>query len=334
MSKMYNEEIKEAFLQYLIDEEGFTEETVHVFRFVFYKSYDVEDILQKDMYDFNTSELKQVLLNANKSTMNSVRAFASMMKKYIDWAIRTGLTNSNINPMDMFTTKDYEECIDKSKKLFISESELISIENKLVNYQDKVVLRLAFEGINGYEVSEMLNLKKHDVDFKNKQLKLYDNKEGERFINVSERCIEIIEKAINEKIYYARNGDKTSAHGKSKYEYFETDHVIKNVLAGRTTKRAADKTVVYRRMNMIKEMFDMPYLTIKNVWRSGMIKMTVDLYKEEGELTNKQLAKIAEQFGLGKIINNGHETYNYHAMRQFINRENIIDLYDIDIETK
>lgn len=330
---MYNKEVKEEFLQYLIDEEGFTEKTVHVFRFVFYKSYDVEDILQKDMYDFNMNELKRVLLNANKSTLNSVRSFASMMKKYIDWAIRKGYVNSNINPMDMFTVKDYEECIDKSKKLFISEKELIEIEDKLVNYQDKVVLRLLFEGANGYEVSELINLKKYDVDYANKRLRLYDDKNGERFITVSDRCLDIIKKAINEKIYYARNGDKTSAQGNSKYEYSETDHVIKNVLTGRT-KRAANKTVVYRRMNMIKEIFDMPYLTIKNVWRSGMIKMAVDLYKEEGELTNKQLAKIAEQFGLGKVINNGHKTYNYHAMRQFINRENIIDLYDIDIETK
>jgi site-specific recombinase XerD len=330
---MYNEEVKEAFLQYLIDEEGYTEETVHVFRFVFYKSYDVEDILQKDMYDFNMSELKQVLLNANKSTLNSVRAFASMMKKYIDWAIHTGLTNSNINPMDMFTTKDFEECIDKSKKLFISEDELIEIENRLVNYQDKVVPRLLFEGANGYEVSELINLKKYDVDYANKRLRLYDDKSGERFITVSDRCLEFIEKAINEKVYYARNGEKDSAHGKSEYEYFETDHVIKNVLTGRT-KGAADKNVVYRRMYMIKEIFDMPYLTIKNIWRSGMIKMAVDLYKEEGELTNKQLAKIAEQFGLGKIINNGHETYNYHSMRQFINRDNILDLYGIDIEQK
>lgn len=330
MSKMYNKEIKETFLQYLIDEEGYTDETVHVFRFVFYKSYDVEDILQKDMYDFNMSELKQVLLNANKSTLNSVRAFGSMLKKYIDWAIRTGLTNSNINPMDIFTTKDYEECIDKSRKLFISEEELIDIEDQLVNYQDKVILRLLFEGANGYEVSELINLKKYDVDYENKRLRLYDGKSGERFITVSDRCLNIIEKAINEKVYYARNGDKTSAHGKSEYEYFETDHVIKNVLTGRT-KGAADKNIIYRRMYMIKEIFDMPHLTIKNIWRSGMIKMTVDLYKEEGELTNKQLAKIAEQFGLGKIINNGHETYNYHAMRQFINRDNILDLYGIDI---
>ena len=85
---------------------------------------------------------------------------------------------------------------------------------------------------------------------------------------------------------------------------------------------------------MIKEIFDMPHLTIKNVWRSGMIKMAVDLYKEEGELTNKQLAKIAEKFGINKIVNNGHVVYNFHAMRQFINRENILELYGIDIEQK
>lgn len=333
MSKMYNEEVKETFLQYLIDEEGYTEETVHVFRFVFYKSYDVEDVLQKDMYDFNMSELKQVLLNANKSTINSVRAFASMIKKYIDWAIHTGLTNSNINPMDMFTASDYEECIDKSKKLFISEDELIEIENRLANYQDKVIPRLLFEGANGHEVSELINLKIDDVDFKNKRLRLYDNKNGERYITVSDRCLDIIEKAIKEKTYYAKNAEKESKHGKDEYEYFETDRVIKNTLTGRT-KKVADKNVVYRRMYLIKELFDMPYLTIKNVWRSGMIKMAVDLYKEEGELTNKQLAKIAEQFGLGKIVNNGRETYNYHAMRQFINRDNILELYNVDIEQK
>lgn len=331
MSKMYNEEIKESFLQYLIDEEGYTDETVHVFRFVFYKSYDIEDVLQKDMYDFNTNELKQVLINANRSTLNSVRSFASMMKKYIDWAIRTGLTNSNINPMDMFTTDDYGECVDRSKKLFISEDELIKIENILTNYQDKIVLRLPFEGINGYEMSEMLNLKVYDVDYTNKKIRLYDDKNGERFINVSDRCLEIIERAVNEKIYYPLNGEKVSKHGRDMYEYFHTDRIIKNVLSPRT-KGDADKNTIYRRINSIKEIFDMPYLTIKNIWRSGMIKMAVDLYKEYGELTNEQLTKIGDKFGLGKIVSNGYKTYNFHMMRQFINRENILDLYGIDIE--
>lgn len=333
MSKMYNEEIKEDFLQYLISDEEYTDETVHVFRFVFYKSYDTEEVLNKDLYDFNMNELKQVLLDANKSTLNSVRSFGSMIKKYIDWAIHNGLVNSNINPMDMFTTKDYEECMDKNKKLFISEDELIEIEDQLINFQDKVIFRLLFEGVNGYEVSEIIYLTKNDIDYANRQLRLYDKKNGERYIQVSERCLEIIEKAIDETKYYGRNREKLSERGKSEFQYLDTDNVIKNTITGRTSK-GADKTTIYRRISMVKDVLGMPYLTVKNVWRSGMIKMAVDLFKQDGELTNEQLAKIAQHFGINKITNNKYEMYNYHAMRQFINRENILELYGIDIEAK
>jgi site-specific recombinase XerD len=329
---MYNAKVKKEFLKYLKEKENYEEETLTVIRYVFDKSQDIEEILEKDLYDFSADEIKQVLLNANKSTLNAVRSFASMINKYMEWAVPR-YSKSNINPMGLLSTKDYQECIDHSRKLFISEDELEEIEEQLVNYQDKIVLRLPFEGVNGYEVSEMINLKVYDVNFEKKRLRLYDDKNGERFINVSERCVEIIKGAIDEKTYYARNNEKESKHGKSEYPYYETDYVIKNVLTGRT-KGEADKNVIYRRIYMIKELFNMPHLTVKNIWRSGMIREAVKLYKEEGELTNEQLAKIAKKFGLGKIVNNGHETYNFHAMRQFINRDNILDLYGIDIEQK
>jgi hypothetical protein len=324
--QLYNEEIKEKFLS------EYEEDTRVAYRYVFVKSADIENILQKDLYNFNEAEIKELLCHANRSTVESVQSFASMINKYIQWAIENGYKYSNINPMSTFTREDYEECVDHNKKMYISEQELIEIEEMLDNYQDKVIVRLAFEGIYGEEASEMLNLKAYDVDFENKQIKV-KNKDGqERILNLQgrDRLFRILERAINEKVYYAKAGYKEDGRGVNEYSLVDTEYVIKNTVAPRTQQPNSVLTI-RKRLGLIKDITGMHYLTLTNIYRSGMIRMGYELYKRDGELTNKQLAEIAEHFGVRKYINNGYETYNYHALRKFINKDTIYELYGEEI---
>jgi hypothetical protein len=66
-----------------------------------------------------------------------------------------------------------------------------------------------------------------------------------------------------------------------------------------------------------------------------MIKMAVDIFKEEGVLGYDQFAKVGEKYNFSKINsnNNGveYEYYNTYLMKEFINEENIKELYGIDV---
>jgi integrase len=325
-NKMYNPDLKEDFLSTYKNED-----TRKATRYVFSHSYYLEDKYQKDLKDFEKNELDELLIRLAKKTtsMNNFSRYFSIIKKYIRWAINNGYKKSGSNLMLDFNKMDYQVYIDKSK--FISEQKLIEIEESLKNYQDKVILRLIFEGVDGNDLSELVNLKKQDVDFKNKRLRLYDDKEGrERFIQVSDRCLNLIEKAHTEIIYYPRNGNKQSKRGKNKFELIQTDHIIKNALNGRT-QNLVSKDTIYRRIDMIKEILKLPNLTATNIRNSGMIKMAVDLYKRDGELTTAHLEEIAEHFGANTIVNNGYKMYNIHNLKGFINPETIFDLYEIDV---
>lgn len=52
----------------------------------------------------------------------------------------------------------------RGQKLYITYSELEEMENQLVNYQSKAVLRLLFEGVSGLAHSELLSLTKKQVE--------------------------------------------------------------------------------------------------------------------------------------------------------------------------
>ncbi|EMI10194.1 site-specific integrase [Anoxybacillus gonensis] len=332
MTMYYNEVIKEQFLNDLKEREGFEGETLKVYANVFINSKDIEEVLEKDLYDFTYDEIKELFLNANRTSYASIQAFANMTKRYIEWAINMGLVNSNINPVEMFTRDDLMSCVNKSVKKYFAEKEINEIEKLLINYQDVVVIRLPFEGILGEGCDEMLNLSIDDVDFENNIVYIRDGEEVKRRVEISDHCLNIIEKAANEQEYLSNNNYYDgSTRGKEKYELMKSDKIIRNTIAPRT-KGNMTAQGIYRRIKAIKEITGYKYLSLKNIHRSGMIKMAVELLdKYDNKITPEMLDEIADKFGLSKMIVNGEIAYNHFSMRQYINKETIKKLYNINI---
>ncbi|MEC1780045.1 hypothetical protein [Schinkia azotoformans] len=313
----FNEETKELFLG------NFNEESRNTYSYVFRNSKEMEELIEKDVYDFTINQIGKLLESLKLSTSNAAKTYGRVISSYINWAIENNL-KSEPNPLKHIGNEWFEQFVNKIK-LFITEKELIDIEEKLVNYQDKVIMRLIFEGVSGYSLSELVNLTKEDI--KGNTLRLIDEKSGERYLEVSDRAIKFIEKAIDETIYYNKNG--TSEGRRSTAPLSQNDYVIKMTLlrSDQDSNKKSDKHLIYRRLSTISELFSLEYLTSKSLERSGMIKMGKDLLEKDGKLENEQLAKIAERFAVKKVIINGYETYNYFMLREFINIENIEDLY-------
>jgi hypothetical protein len=84
----------------------------------------------------------------------------------------------------------------------------------------------------------------------------------------------------------------------------------------------------------MKELFNLSYLTPNAIKQSGMIYYSIKEYQKDNVLGYEQLAAVGERYNYSKINNNGYEYFNTYLMREFINEQNIKDLYDLDIEIK
>jgi integrase len=326
MNKLYNEEIKKEFLSTYDNEQ--TQVTIE---YILYKAASMEEALEKDLYDFNVNELGKTIRNSDPLNITVARSTGRILSAYITWASEKGLRQTNINPIKSMLPEWYEQFVSK-KKLFISLKELKDIENQLVNAQDAVILYLLFEGINGEGNTEILNLRKQDVNQDTNELKLTEvRKNGEkreRTIKVSDDCIRVINQAINQKAYQNKNGNAVTTRGMAETDLVENAYVVRSINRRIKDPNApADKHTLFRRVTMISELFDLPYLTMKSIERSGMIKMAKDLYLEEGELDTEQLSKVAYHFGRRKVNVNGSEYYHLTPVREFCNLETIQELY-------
>jgi hypothetical protein len=319
MNQLYNEHIKEEFLRSYDNHQ-----TQNTIKYILYKSYSIEKILNKDLGNFNINEIGQVISSTNPLNVSVGKTNLRFIQQYLKWYSSKGLRISNILPLDGIDVNEWVEQFIPKRKLYFSETEINHLISKLVNYQDKAIIRMLFEGINGHACSELTLLRESDVN--NGLLKLNDAKFESREVAVTSECLNLIKGALYEKEYLIRNG--TVEKGAKEIKLVENDYVIRPVSRKVTdTSAPADKHTVYRRLAVIGELFDLPYLTVKNIERSGMIKMAADLLKKHGSLEYPQLEMIGDRFGIRRVMVNGYHTYNTTILREYLNEQNIMELY-------
>ena len=314
MSELYNEKLKEAFLNSYDNEN--TRKTI---KNVFVKSARTEESLGKDLYEFNLDEIKSVLYDMNSSTKLSAKTNGRFIEYYLDWTIENGY-KANLSPLEGILPSFYEQFATR-KKIFFTEDEILKMERNLVNAQDKVVLRAAFIGI---KIEELLNLTKKDVNSNSNTLKLHDG-DNERELVVDKETMDIIIAAMKEDTYQLKNGQSLGKRRVS--NLVENDYVIKTVEGKAINVEKASNALIYRRLALVSEWFGYRYLNYGNVLRSGMLKWAKDHYPQYGEINKVLLSNLGEHFGMNKINYNGKPDYNYTAIKEHVNEENLMDLY-------
>lgn len=318
----YNPEDKKEFLS-LYDKI----ETSESYGYILEKIASLEEFYSRDLYDFNMDQIEEAMYLLKPSSLAVSRMNGAVLAAYISWAIDTNKIISNMNPIkNKVNAKDwYRKFIDPSRKNYISLEELEDIESSLINSQDKVVPRLLFEGVGGVFVSEVLNLKEKDVKEEKNKLRLNDDRKGERYITVSKDCIKLINSALKAKDYEKKNGDSGAKN--PTLELVNNDYVIKTAGTNAIGSGRADKHTIYRRVAMISKALGVPYFTTKSIQRSGMIYMAYNLMKTQGKsnIDRSIIIEVAQHFGVTKVA----DSYNFSLLEEYINLENIKELYDI-----
>jgi site-specific recombinase XerD len=313
---VFNPETKDAYLS------TYTEATRQTVKRVFQVSAELEHKLNKDLYQFSTEEVEQVLFAMKPPTLAASRANISLVNGYFLWAIEQGLTNEN--PIDQIRAEEDDNWLRKflsEKNSHITEQELMQIEDWCVNAQDAVIFRLVWEGVYGYALSELYNLKMSDVDVENRILNLLDDKGNHRQLQVSSRCIGLIVDAHKSDIYYKKNGDAVLEDYQREYvDLLKSDYVLKAGKTNTITTGKVNQHIILRRFKSMCRLFDLEEVTTKSVAKSGMIKMAKDALANGEELNRDLLERIANRY----VVN------FWWSLRDFITMEEIKKLYPED----
>lgn len=326
MNKLYKEEIKEKFLSTYTNEA--TQRTI---RNVFYKTELVERVLEKDLMDFTQEEIGKAILNCNPHAVNVARSIGRFISQYITWCIEPPqrYRKNTLNPLQGVLPEWYDNFVDKSKKIHYSYNEFISLLEELHNGQDQAFLFLIWEGIIGEKFSEIQQLTFEDISFDNCTIFVKDRNED---VKVSEDCIKYLEKAYNQDTYYQYNPNTGEFNEK---ELLKSPYLMKNVKSPRGTENSpVGMSVLYNRIHAMKDFLGLDFLTPNAIKQSGMIKAAYDIVMNEGKtvLGYDELSKIGDHYLFSTITNNGYTYINTYLMKEFINSENLKELYSIDVE--
>jgi uncharacterized protein with ParB-like and HNH nuclease domain/integrase len=317
---IYNKQIKEKYLSTFENEQS-----RYTIKYLFYKSYSTERLLKRDLYDFSLLEIKNLIKEIKPYNLVVAKTTGSYISSYISWAIENGYSKNTINPIRGIDSSFYEELVDKSKKLHFSFSEFKELLDKLQNAQDQVFLALLWEGLS---IEELKNIKENDIKIESNEIIIISNDKFKK-VKISRVVMDYIVKALKETHYQLYKEKNLYI----RYELLPSDYLFKNIKSKRAKAfEPVSSAVFYSRLNNIKKEFHLDYLTPSTIKQSGMIKMAVDIYLEEGRLEYEQFAKIGDKYGASKMTSGDYEYYNTHLMKEYISPIEIKKLYNIEIQ--
>uniref|UniRef100_A0AB39C7E2 Integrase n=1 Tax=Bacillus phage KoopaTroopa TaxID=3234046 RepID=A0AB39C7E2_9CAUD len=310
---------------------GIAPSTAKSYKRIFGYTQPHEEALQKDIRYFSLEELETILYDFKANTRNTVETYGRIISSYLNWCVENGY--SDTNPLKTLKPTDFEKYL-TNVETYMTEKQLTRYEDRCVNAQDSVILRLSFIGVGGKQMSEIRNLKKSDIDWANHRIRLVntlkedDNgfplKYTERYLEVDERTLDLIEEAIAQKTYEKKNGQMVEQDNIRKYtDLIDNEYVIRasitNVKDDAKINAPADKFVIYRRLDVIQETLSIKTLTAKYVQRSGMVYYANELLKnmKDEELTLDELKVVADRFNMK----------SYHNLKGFLTLDTIRQTY-------
>lgn len=328
--KLYNQELKEKYLHERFE----NEDSRNTIRYIFKSAELIEDILQKDVYNFNLVEIGKVIKNANPHSPFVARSYGRLLSKYISWAIEPmGLRENNIHPMKGVDDSWYDSLVDKTKKTHWSKEEFIELLEKLPNAQDQAFLALMFEGVVGNKFEELRNISYYDIDWNNNELTVRERNDYK--IKLDDVFMRFLKNANDAQVY--RTFDKETG-GYKERDLLSSNYLFKNIKSRAKERDPVSYQVFYNRLNNIKNEFELEYLTPNAVKQSGMIYMAAEIIREKQksgqnvEMSYSDFEKIGIKYDYSKIHTVKHEYYNTNLMKNFLTAEKLKDFYDIEIK--
>ena len=280
---MYNQEQKEKFIEEYLRSKVIAKTSLYA---ILKKTEPFEEKHNKDVSIFNRDDILDMFAEFKAKSINSLLNYCVVLKHYSRWV--TGESNA----FESIEKADLVGFVNKDANILLTREELDDIEAELLNWADKAIVELLWEGVAGKSMEDLYSVSQECVQG---NMLCVNGKE----YPMTERLKELLPKAFAE--------EETMSYG-------ETSKIIEVYGKGRIYKERANMRGVdtpdsrfryfYRRIQMFRDYLDIPGLTMKNIQSSGLWHY-LQLGMEEKKLGLREFLKtkqgeiLAKRYGFG-----------------------------------
>lgn len=317
---MYSKQNKNKFLDQFENKH-----TKKVYESIFNKTEEIEKLVGVDFMDFNLDMFNNFIVNYMKpKTKQSARTYGYMLSNYIQWSIDNNYSKSIENPISP-SSYYFESFVKNQDSLYIRKSEIDAIIFSLINAQDAFIIKALFEGIQGKQLCELVNLKKKNIIEAQEtgELTLNMGESSERRIKIEDDTLKLALIAMKEREYYKKNGEVDYLDNvKDRVDLADSDYVLRPSITN-SAKEKLTHYSIYNRLEMIKELEDFEEykdaLTTKNIVRSGMLYEAKKMLDNGLELDRKALEYICSKYNI---------SYKW-SLKDFLNKDTVSEVYGL-----
>ena len=211
---MYNETIKTRYIQ---EKESTTNMPNGYLTRMFNRAESFESKLDKDISNFTVYEIEDFYKTLNFKSVGYLTVLHSHLSLYTQWCLQQNLVldfQNHFAEIPSYTLISYINML-ALKKSIITRKMLYELMDDIINPSDAFIMLALFEGIEGENYCELVNLKMSD--FNGNKVKLCTGRE----LTVSSKLVTLAEKSNEEKLYY-------SLTKKREFPFLDEDLIIKN----------------------------------------------------------------------------------------------------------
>ena len=164
-------------------------------RAILNRALGFERKFQKPFYEFTIEEIMEMYKSTHAISDRSLQNTNLTLKHASRWMIDAKRLSTKSQYEDM-TKELMQECVDTNRKasLILTKNELEEIQSELLNWTDKAILFLLFEGVGGQMLKELMFMDWSQVS--RKDLKIYFR--SGKVIDIAEEDYELLQRAFQE----------------------------------------------------------------------------------------------------------------------------------------
>lgn len=159
------------------------------------RALEFERKFQKPFYEFTIEEILEMYKSTHAISDRSLQNTNLTLKHAARWITdKNGLDIKS--PYEEITKELILSCVDTKRKesLILTKDELVEIQNELLNWTDKAILFLLFEGVGGHMLKELMFMDWNQVS--RKDLKIYFR--SGKVLDITEAQYELLKRAFQE----------------------------------------------------------------------------------------------------------------------------------------
>ena len=198
----------EEYLNYIKNIRSYSDNTISGYQNELAKFQNYLEEHRIDFKKITKDEIWEYLkyLDTLKYSNTSISRHISALRSFYNYLLREEIININYfedvsNPKKTLLLPKYLKD-DEVNKIFS-----VCMNNDNISIRDRVIIELLYS--SGIRVSELVNIKLLDINFKDKEIKVLGKGEKERIVMFNDSCMEALKIFINEvrpKIYKKENG--------------------------------------------------------------------------------------------------------------------------------